>query len=253
MSLLIEAQRVTRSFAQTQSWGDSGARILALDKVSFGVAEGETLGIVGESGSGKTTLALILLDLLKPDSGKVIYHASLRENLRKHLQIIFQNPLQSLDPLMTIEEIVSEPLVIHRMVKGKKAAREESARLLNLVGLSPDHLSRRPHEFSGGQRQRIAIARALACKPRLLVLDEPLSSLDLTLQAQLTEMFLSLKQELGLTYIFITHNLALVKAIAGRCMILKQGRIVEEGKTQVVFEAPKDPYTLHLLNCAKGL
>ncbi|MCK9604174.1 MAG: ATP-binding cassette domain-containing protein [Candidatus Omnitrophica bacterium] len=225
--------------------------VRALDGVSFRVEEFSSLGIAGESGSGKTTLAKIILKLMPPTSGEIIFDRAQVVNFRKDVQIIFQNPYNSLSPKMRIFDILTEPLIIHKIAP-KNLLKDKVMDLLRFVGLDESVLDRLPIEFSGGQRQRICIARALASEPKLIVLDEPISSLDLTIQAQMLDLFLELKTKLKLTYIFISHNLAVVKHIADRVLIMQNGRIVEEGKAVDIFRAPQNPYTVALLNAAKS-
>jgi ABC-type glutathione transport system ATPase component len=223
----------------------------ALDNVSFCVEEFSTLGIVGESGSGKTTLAKIIMDLISKTSGEIIFDKSKITNFRKDVQIIFQNPYNSLDPKMRIINTLTEPLLIHDVVPQKKF-RERAVELLNMVGLDKSLLQRYPIEFSGGQRQRICIARALATEPKFVVLDEPISSLDLTIQAEMLDLFLQLKQKLKLTYIFISHNLAVIKQMADSVIVMQAGRIVEQGSKAEIFGSPKESYTKVLLEAARG-
>jgi len=226
-------------FMSGQGWAK------AVDGVSFSLDEGETLGIVGESGSGKTTLAKLILRLIEPTSGEIIFSDKL-SNPRKDIGIVFQDPLLSLDPRMRIRDILEEPLIVHRLIRG----RERIVELLAWVGLKEDILARFPHQLSGGQRQRVCIARSLALAPKLLVLDEPLSSLDLIIQKQVLNLLIDLRQRLGMTYVFISHNLALVRKISGQIIVMLEGRITEDGPATEVFENPKSAYTKKLLEAA---
>ncbi|MEI6631207.1 MAG: ATP-binding cassette domain-containing protein [bacterium] len=223
--------------------------VKALDGVSLSIEEFNSLGIVGESGCGKTTLAKIILKLIPATSGEVIFDEHRISNFRKDVQIIFQNPYNSLDPKMRVGEIISEPLLIHRIVPAGKRI-ERVRELLNMVGLDRSSLSKYPREFSGGERQRVCIARALASEPKLLVLDEPISSLDLTIQAKLLDLFAQLKESLKLTLIFISHNLAVIKHIADSVVVMRQGKIVEEGLKEQIFNNPQHFYTKLLLESA---
>lgn len=245
--MILNLRHISKTFELEHGFlGSRREQVRAVDDVSFQLEEYSTLGIVGESGSGKSTLARMMLDLLPADSGEIIYNRDLIADFRKDVQIIFQNPFASLDPKMTVLESIAEPLRIHRIVS-RPAIRDRAAGLLETVGLSADMLGRYPRQFSGGQRQRICIARALAAEPKLLVLDEPLSSLDLTVQEKLLELFAALKQRYNLTYCFISHNLAVVRYLADNVLVMRQGRVVEQGTVAQVFSRPASSYTRQLL------
>jgi ABC-type oligopeptide transport system ATPase subunit len=228
--------------------------VKAVDDVSFHVHAGETLGLVGESGSGKTTTGYCVLQLLKPTAGTVVFQGQdltkfkkggLRQ-VRRELQVVFQDPYASLNPRMTVGDIVSEPLVVHDI--GDRSSRRRSAeQLLEVVGFNPDFINRYPHEFSGGQRQRIGIARALALNPSLIVCDEPVSALDVSIQAQILNLLKDLQVEFGLAYLFIAHDLAVVRTMSDRIAVMNRGKIVEEGPAEEVYSNPKDPYSQALL------
>ena len=229
--------------------------IQAVDGVSFEIQRGETLGLVGESGCGKSTTGRLLLQLLKPSDGDVYFKdenlAELSEEglrtKRQNMQMIFQDPYASLNPRMTVAEILEEPLRVHQIGDAQSRMARVSE-LLRLVGLEQDHANRYPHEFSGGQRQRIGIARALATEPEFIVADEPISSLDVSIQAQIVNLLDDLKQELGLTYLFIAHDLAMVRYLSDRVAVMYLGRIVELGKRDDLFERPLHPYTQGLIS-----
>ena len=231
-----------------------GRSLQAVDRVSFSLHKGQTLGVVGESGCGKSTLGRLILRLIEPSGGSVRFMghdvtlmppAQLRE-VRKHLQVIFQDPQAALDPRMTVGKLIEEPLIIHRI--GTAAERtSEVARLLETVGLPTEAARRYPHEFSGGQRQRICIARALALKPELIVADEPVSALDVSIQSQVLNLLTDLQRERGLSYLFISHNLAVVKYMSDAVAVMYLGRVVEMGDAEQVFGNPKHPYTQALL------
>ncbi|MGE5309048.1 MAG: ATP-binding cassette domain-containing protein [Deltaproteobacteria bacterium] len=221
-------------------------KVRALDGVSFFMNEFETLGVVGESGSGKSTLAKIITRLIPPTSGGVRFDPQAIRDLRRDVQIIFQNPYASLDPRMRIGDAVAEPMVIQK--KGDARRRRERVReLLDSVGIDPASAGRFPSQFSGGQRQRVCIARALACEPKFLVLDEPVSSLDLTVQLRLMELLAKLKKDLRLTYVFISHNLAVIQFIADSVLVMKGGRVVEHGPREEIFRTPREAYTRSLI------
>lgn len=249
--MILQVKNVTKDFPVEKGFlKEASGFVRALDSIGFTVEEFQTLGIVGESGSGKTTLAKIIMKLIEPTSGEVIFNDNLINDFRKDVQIIFQNPFNSLDPRMRIIDIISEPLIIHRICSSKHL-KNECLRLLETVGMDKNSITRLPNEFSGGQRQRICIARALASGPKFLILDEPVSSLDLTIQAQVLELFIELKERLKLTYIFISHNLAVIKKIADVVAVMKDGCIVERGPCQDIFSRPNNPYTKSLLNVSK--
>ena len=229
--------------------------VTAVDQVSFTIPECGTVGLVGESGSGKTTIGRTLVRLQEAASGSVEYQdrdilaMSLSEflPLRKNIQMIFQDPYGSLNPRLTIFEIISEPLEIHFPNYKKPERREKVAGLLNDVGLTPDAMERRPQEFSGGQRQRIGIARALAVEPRLIICDEPVSALDVSVQAQIVNLLQDLQEQRGLTYLFIAHDLAVVEHISQSILVLHHGNIVESGSAEAICHDPQHPYTKKLL------
>lgn len=240
--------------ARKQDFHKKSAFIKAVDDVSFSIPEGRTIGIVGESGSGKTTLAGAILKLTEPDAGKVIVDGTdvtelsgekLRK-FRKNMQLIFQNPYGSLNPKMTVEKIITEPLRIHTPLT-KSEIRERLEELLFSVGLNPDHAGRYPSEFSGGQRQRICIARAIAMNPKFIILDEPVSALDVSIQGQILNLLSDLQDKWKLTYLFIAHNLAAVEHISDNIAVMYLGRIVEMNSKEELFRNPMHPYTKALL------
>ncbi|WP_042349172.1 ABC transporter ATP-binding protein [Bacillus massiliigorillae] len=230
-------------------------QLKAVDGLNFDIYKGETVGLVGESGCGKSTAGRTIIRLYEPTEGEVlfegknIYKHTPREmsELRKNIQLIFQDPYASLNPRMTIEEVVSEPLVIHGVVKGV-AKRKRVEELVELVGLSTDHLNRFPHEFSGGQRQRVGIARALALNPKFIVCDEPISALDVSIQAQVVNLLKSLQKEMGLTYLFVAHDLSMVKYISNRILVMYLGKMMELADSETLCNQPLHPYTQALLS-----
>ncbi len=231
--------------------------VKALDGVNLDILSGETLGLVGESGCGKSTLGRIILRLSTATDGEIIFdHTNVltcdtktMKHLRRNLQIVFQNPYASLDPRMTAGQIIAEPLSVHNIASGQKL-KERVVELLDLVGLSKAMFDRYPHEFSGGQRQRIGIARAIALNPRLIVLDEPVSALDVSIQAQILNLLVDLKNERQLTYLFIAHNLDVVRYISDRIAVMYLGKIVEIGACQDVYQQPLHPYSQALISAA---
>jgi peptide/nickel transport system ATP-binding protein len=231
------------------------ANVKAVQDISFSVAEGEVLGLVGESGSGKTTAGRVIVGLIAPTSGEVLFEGAdvtaatrtRQRELKKEMQIIFQDPFASLDPRMTVGQTIGEALDIHRLARGK-AKRERVAGLLERVGMSPDHMRRYPHEFSGGQRQRIGIARALAVQPKFIVADEPVSALDVSIQAQVVNLLQDLKDELGLTLLFIAHDLGVVEYLSDRVVVMYLGKIMEIAPAKQLYGNPVHPYTEALLS-----
>ncbi len=228
--------------------------VKAVDDVSFEIREGETLGLVGESGSGKSTTGYCILQLLRPTGGSIRFLGkeltSLRREelrrMRREMQIVFQDPYASLNPRMTVGDIVGEPLLVHS-IGSRRSRRDTVRRLLDVVGFDPTYVNRYPHEFSGGQRQRIGIARALALNPKLIVCDEPVSALDVSIQAQILNLLKDLQRDFGLTYLFIAHDLAVVRAMSDRIAVMNRGKLVEVGPAEEVYTRPKDAYTKALL------
>ena len=252
---LVEVRGLTKHFTRGGGLFQKGTVVKAVDGVSFSIDEGETFGLVGESGSGKSTTGRCMLRLVEPTAGEVRYagedvlafSSSRMRAARRHMQMIFQDPYSSLNPRMKARDIVDEPLIIHKL--GSKHEREARvAELFRLVGLDPAHLDRYPHEFSGGQRQRIGLARALALEPKFIIADEPVSALDVSIQAQVINLLMDLQQRLQLTYLFIAHDLRLVRHICRRVAVMYLGRIVEMGDTESIFASPAHPYTRALLS-----
>ena len=257
---LLEVKNLVKHFTLN---GDFVSRIAgkmqtvkAVDGVNFHIRAGETLGLVGESGCGKSTTGRLITRLIEPTSGDIKLHGEdllsfspkrMRET-RKNVQLVFQDPYSSLNPRKTIMDILSRPLEVHKLASTWHEKRERVLELLNLVGLGVEHIDRYPHEFSGGQRQRIAIARALSVDPELIIGDEPVSALDVSIQAQILNLFRELQEKFSLTYLFIAHDLAVIEHISDFVLVMSQGKIVEQATADEIYANPKDPYTQKLLN-----
>lgn len=234
--MFIETKHLTKYFG----------RVCAVSDVNLSIRNGETLGLVGESGSGKSTLARLILKLIEPTSGEIIYYNV--SNIRKDCQIVFQDPQTSLNPRIRIGEAIAEPLIIHKIVERRaESIKSRVEELLEMVKLPGSYARRYPHELSGGERQRVGIARALASNPKFLVLDEPVSSLDVSVQVEILKLLKELKTQLNLTYLFIAHDLAVIAFMSDRVAVMKEGKIVEVGLREDIFTHPKDPYTQKLL------
>ncbi len=254
---LLEVRNLKKHFAvESEKLFEPKKSVKAVDGVSFSVERGDTFGLVGESGCGKTTLGRTILALEEPTAGDTffegenIYRMSARElrKLRRNIQVIFQDPFSSLNPRMSVEQILTEPFIIHGLLKRPAERRKRIRKLLDIVGLSPEMGERHPHEFSGGQRQRVGIARALALNPKLIVCDEPVSALDVSIQAQILNLLQDLQKEFNLTYLFIAHDFSVIRHLCNRTGVMYLGRIVEMGETEKLFEDPRHPYTEALLS-----
>ena len=250
-NVILEVQNLKKYFPVKS--GFKKLTLKAVDGVSFTINRGETLGLVGESGCGKTTVGRTLLQLYKPTDGKVIFEGQevTEKNInemRKKMQMVFQDPYSSLNPRMTVEDIIGEPLDVHKLYTSRSERREKILSLMELVGLNAEHATRYAHEFSGGQRQRIGIARALAVNPDFIVCDEPVSALDVSIQAQIINMFEELQTKLGLSYLFIAHDLLVVQHISKRIAVMYLGKLVEIGDADEVCNSPIHPYSISLLS-----
>lgn len=254
-ALLLEVVNVEKEYVSSAELFGKNATFKAVDDVSFKIYEGETLGLVGESGCGKSTLGNAILQLDKPTSGKILYRGTdltklsgsqLRE-LRKEIQIIFQDPYSSLNPRITVGKAILEPMQVHGLYKNNKERKEKVLEILNRVGLSEEHYNRYPHEFSGGQRQRIGIARTVALQPKLIVCDESVSALDISVQAQVLNLLNELKENFGFTYIFISHDLAVVKYMSDQVLVMNKGKIEEMNEADALYEHPQKEYTKKLI------
>ena len=254
---LLKVEHLTKEFPVDSSvFSREKRKVSAVSDVSFRIYPGQTLGLVGESGCGKSTTGRCIMRLIEPTSGKITFdgkdvtkmNGKALKAMRRDMQYIFQDPYASLNPRMTIGEIVSEPLVIHNLMPDKVERTKYVASLLDMVGLNPEHINRYPHEFSGGQRQRVGIARAFALKPKLIICDEPVSALDVSIQAQILNLMQDLQKERGLTFIFITHDLSVVKHISDNISVMYLGNMVEKSPKKELFDNPLHPYTKALLS-----
>jgi len=255
--ILVDVKDLKKYFSS----GDSKKPVRAVDNVTFQVKKGETLGVVGESGCGKSTTGRLVLKLLQPTSGSITFEgrslSGMRGNelraMRREMQIIFQDPFASLDPRKTVYKILSEPFEIHYPHMNRAEKDEKLMKLVNCVGLRPEHIFRYPHEFSGGQRQRVGIARAIALNPKFVVCDEPVSALDVSIQAQVINLMQDIKKEYNLTYLFISHDLRIIKHICDRVMVMYLGNIVEIGTKDAIYEKRRHPYTRALLSAIPNI
>jgi len=258
---LLEVRNLTKIFdlAESPFGSRRSGQVRAVDDVSLDIHQGETLGLVGESGSGKSTLGRLILRLIEPTSGAIVFdgvdllqaNGSELRRLRRDMQIIFQDPFGSLDPRFRVEDVIAEPLILHRKIMheslGRDARRQRVRELLRAVGMDESAMPRYPHEFSGGQRQRIGIARALALRPKFIVADEPVSALDVSVGAQIVNLLQQLQRDFGLTYLFISHSMPVVRYLSTRIAVMYQGKIVEIGSTEQITAQPQHAYTRKLL------
>ena len=254
---LVSVDRLCKTYGgEGRLFGNRALGLKAVNNVSFDIAAGETLGLVGESGSGKSTTGRVLLQLEAPTGGDILFRnknitglsKAMLKPYRRDMQIIFQDPYASLNPRMTVGEFVAEPLDVHGLAGARSERQDRVASLFRKVGLDPSFMKRYPHEFSGGQRQRVNIARAIALNPAFIVADEPITALDVSIQAQIVNLFQDLQDELGLTYLFIAHDLSMIRYLCHRVAVMLRGRIVEIGPCDAIFENPQHPYTKALLS-----
>ncbi|HEX5853117.1 MAG TPA: ATP-binding cassette domain-containing protein [Solirubrobacteraceae bacterium] len=262
MSALVEVRDLVKHFPTSRGivLRRNGGAVRAVDGVSFDIEQGETLGIVGETGCGKSTTARLVMRLLEASGGEVRFegHDITRlkggalKTVRREMQMIFQDPYSSLNPRKTIGSIIGEPFAIHGLNTGGGERRKAVQELMETVGLNPEHYNRYPHEFSGGQRQRVGVARALALKPKLLIADEPVSALDVSIQAQVLNLLRDLQSEFGLTVVFISHDLSVIRYMCDRIAVMRTGKIVELASNEALFRTPGDPYTRELLASVPG-
>ena len=246
---IIEVQNLSKYFVVERSfWGKPTTFLKAVDNVNLTIKRGETLGLVGESGCGKSTLGRTVIGLYKATAGKVLYAGREKQGIDKEIQMIFQDPYASLNPRMTVGDIVGESLLLNKICTTFSETKKQVQELLELVGLHAEHINRFPHEFSGGQRQRIGIARALASKPKVIICDEPISALDVSIQAQVVNLLGNLQKEFNLTYLFIAHDLSMVRYISHRVAVMYLGTIVESAPGKELYENPLHPYTKALLS-----
>lgn len=256
MTPLLQVQNLKTHFDVTKGLFSPKQMVKAVDDVSFSVGQGETFGLVGESGCGKSTLGRTLVKIYPATSGKVLYkgkdiallNRAEEKEFRKEVQMIFQDPYASLNPRMTVGEIIKEPMEIHGILNSAKEREERAAELLKIVGLKPDHIRRYPHEFSGGQRQRISIARTLALNPKFIICDEPISALDVSIQAQIINLLKEIQDEMGISYLFVAHDLSMVNYISDRIGVMYLGHLVEVGNADDLYNNPMHPYTKALLS-----
>ena len=253
---LLEVNNLKKHFPITKGFFQKvTGQVKAVEGISFNIKSGQTLGLVGESGCGKTTTGNLIMNLIKPTNGQIFFenkdillmNKKEQKNIYRDLQMIFQDPFGSLHPRMTVEKLVSEPLFIHKILS-KEKIKERVLELIELVGLKSEHLKRYPHEFSGGQRQRIGIARAISLNPKLLIADEPVSALDVSIQAQVINLLIELQEKLNLSYLFISHDLSVIEHVSDDVAVMYLGKIVEYGNRHQIFNSPKHPYTQALLS-----